>query len=203
MIKRDNLTSADNQQGRLIFIGWLLGFVDGEGCFSIGFVKQPDRGKRHGYSTGYQVAHRFVVTQGVKSISCLEEIKDFFDVGRMYVNHRHDNHKEDLAQYSVDGEKDLLETIIPFFEKHPLHTTKRYDFEQFSKCMRLIEQKKHITKEGLIEIIEIAQTMNHRKPRDELIRTLRDYTPNSYDLSEREVYILNRLNRGEDIVPSA
>jgi hypothetical protein len=34
------VTKADNQQERLI--GWITGFVDGEGCFSIGFVKQTN-----------------------------------------------------------------------------------------------------------------------------------------------------------------
>ena len=30
----DNPSGADNQQERLFTIGWLVGFVDGEGCFS-------------------------------------------------------------------------------------------------------------------------------------------------------------------------
>jgi hypothetical protein len=60
----DNVTGAENQQERLSeFRGWVIGFVDGEGCFSIGFVRQPSRPKRKGYTTGYQVFHRFVVTQ--------------------------------------------------------------------------------------------------------------------------------------------
>ena len=34
------MTSAENQQERLIeFRGWVIGFVDGEGCFSIGFFR--------------------------------------------------------------------------------------------------------------------------------------------------------------------
>ncbi len=56
--------SADNQQERLI--GWILGFVDGEGCFSINFTKQPDRQElyriRRGYKTGYQISHNFAVS---------------------------------------------------------------------------------------------------------------------------------------------
>ena len=51
----DNPASAENQQERLIRLGWVIGFVDGEGCFSIGFVRQPDRPGRRGYSSGYQV----------------------------------------------------------------------------------------------------------------------------------------------------
>ncbi len=190
MITSDNVISADNQQERLIFIGWIVGFVDGEGCFSIGFVKQPDTSKRCGYSTGYQVVHRFAITQGVKSLSCIEDIHAFFNVGRLQKNLRNDNHKEDLVQYIVNKEQDLLETIIPFFQKYPLNTSKRYDFEQFVKCMRIIEQRKHKTRKGLIDIAQIAQTMNHRKSREDLIRILRDYTPNAQIKSE-------------DIVPSA
>jgi hypothetical protein len=40
----DNPDGAENQQERLIELrGWVTGFVDGEGCFSIGFVRQHDR----------------------------------------------------------------------------------------------------------------------------------------------------------------
>src|SRR5947199_8261192 len=77
----DNPGGAENQQERLIRIGWVVGFVDGEGCFSIGFVKQPDRAGRRGYNTGYQVTHSFVVVQGARSLGALHELRDFFGVG--------------------------------------------------------------------------------------------------------------------------
>jgi hypothetical protein len=78
---RENAMGAENQQERLIQLGWVVGFVDGEGCFSIGFVRQPCRAGRKGYRTGYQVAHEFAVTQGAKSLSCLQELVAFFRVG--------------------------------------------------------------------------------------------------------------------------
>jgi hypothetical protein len=70
----DNPTDADNQQERLI--GWITGFVDGEGCFSIHFVRQPRRANRRGYRTGFQVGHAFAVTQGAKSIECLQSRRE-------------------------------------------------------------------------------------------------------------------------------
>ena len=70
---------------------------------------------------------RFVVTQGVMSMHCLEELKRFFDVGRIFVNQRHDNHKEHLGQYIVSNRSELVGTVIPFFERHPLLTSKRED----------------------------------------------------------------------------
>src|SRR5919201_6954879 len=93
----DNVTGAENQQERLIEQrGWVIGFVDGEGCFSIGLVRQPHRTNRRGYKTGYQVSHDFVVTQGASSVECLETLCEFFGVGQVYVNRRHDNHRENL-----------------------------------------------------------------------------------------------------------
>jgi len=178
----DNLDGAGNQQERLVELrGWVVGFVDGEGCFSIGFVRQPNRAGRVGYRTGYQVIHQFVVTQGASSAPALEELKEFFGVGRIYRNRRHDNHREDLLQYRVGRRDDLLEVVIPFFERHPLRSAKCADFEKFSACVGIVASGHHMTPAGLLEIVEIAQTMNHRKPRPELVRILRDHTPNIRD----------------------
>jgi hypothetical protein len=178
----DNVSSAENQQERLIeFRGWVIGFVDGEGCFSIGFVRQADRTNRRGYKTGYQVSHRFVVTQGVKSIACLEELHSFFGVGRIFINRRHDNHRENVAQYIVERRNDLIEVIIPFFRDFPMISSKQRDFEKFATCVGLVDSGRHLTPAGLIEIAEIAQTMNRMKPRHELIRILRGHTPDIQD----------------------
>ena len=178
----DNPTSAGNQQERLIKRGWVIGFVDGEGCFSIGFIRQSNRINRKGYRTGFQVAHEFAVTQGAKSVSCLHELRDFFEVGQVIINNRYDNHKENLYQYVVRKRKDLLEVVIPFFQQNPMHSSKQNDFEKFVRCIELIESGHHLTYQGLIDIAEITQTMNRQKPRTDLIRILRDYTPNIQDI---------------------
>ena len=177
------MTGADNQQERLIeFRGWVIGFVDGEGCFSIGFVRQQDRAGRKGYRAGYQVSHRFVVTQGMKSLHCLEELREFFGCGRIVVNRRQDNHREHLCQYVVSKRSDLVERVIPFFREHPLQSSKQQDFERFAACMEVIASGRHRTPGGLIEIARITETMNHQKPRHELIRILRGHTPDIPDI---------------------
>jgi hypothetical protein len=177
----DNPVGAENQQERLIGLGWVIGFVDGEGCFSISFVRQPSRRSRKGYKTGYQVTHRFVVTQGVKSVACLEELQRFFGIGRLYINRRHDNHREHLCNYMVERRPDFIETVIPFFERYPMRSTKQEDFLKFARCVRLIAAGRHLSPDGLIEVAEITQTMNRQKPRHDLIRILRGHTPNTLD----------------------
>jgi hypothetical protein len=178
----DKVTSAENQQERLIeFRGWVVGFVDGEGCFSVGFVRQQRRADRSGYRTGYQVTHEFVVTQGERSLACLHELREFFGVGQVIINNRYDNHREHLHRYVVRRRADLLETVIPFFQQHPFRSSKREDFEKFVRCVELVAGGSHRTPAGLIEIAEIVQTMNRRKPKHDLIRILRGHTPDIQD----------------------
>jgi hypothetical protein len=177
----DNPSGAENQQERLRQLGWITGFVDGEGCFSVSFVRQASRTGRRGYKLGYQVALRFVVSQGASSVSCLEELQRFFGVGYVYGNQRHDNHREHMNQYVVSDRWDLLETIVPFFRENPLRTAKRLDFEKFASVLEMMEADLHLTREGLAQIAEIAETMNRRKSRAEMIRILRGHTPNIHD----------------------
>lgn len=172
---------AENQQERLIQLGWVIGFVDGEGCFSIGFVRQPDRADRKGYRAGYQVFHEFAVTQGAKSVQCLHDLVEFFGVGSVIVNRRYDDHREHLYRYVVRRRADLIDTIIPFFAAYPMRSSKRRDFEKFARCVELIDSGVHMTQEGLADIAEIAQTMNRQKPRHDLIRILRGHTPEVQD----------------------
>ncbi|MBI3685091.1 LAGLIDADG family homing endonuclease [Candidatus Azambacteria bacterium] len=186
---RNNASHAGNQQERLIMIGWIVGFVDAEGCFSINFIKQPDRQERNrmrkGYKTGYQVAYEFAVVQGAKSLKSLEKIRDFFGIGNIYINKRYDNHKEHLYRYCVRKRDDLRNVIVPFFKEHKLQTSKRYDFDQFVRCLNLIEKGEHLTKNGLIKIARITETMNHKKPKTDLFRILRNQTSDFVSKKQR------------------
>ena len=177
----DNVTGADNQQERLAELrGWVIGFVDGEGCFSISFLRQR-RANEYVGGTGIQVFHEFVVTQGERSIDALYELKDYFGVGQVLVNRRYDDHREHLYRYVVRRREDLLLTGSPFFQQYPLRTAKRLDFAKFVQCVELVAGGRHRTREGLLEIVRIVETMNRRKPRPELVRILRDHTPDLRD----------------------
>ncbi|HEY7532279.1 MAG TPA: LAGLIDADG family homing endonuclease [Nitrospiraceae bacterium] len=159
-----------NQQERLEDVGWVVGFVDGEGCFSAPVVRSPKM------TLGWQVQPAFAVVQGASSGQVLNDLVDFFGCGAVYINRRHDNHKEDLLRYEVGGRRDLSERIIPFFREHELRTAKRSNFEKFATIIEMMEERHHLTLDGLAEIASISQTMNHRKP-SQFLRILRDHTP--------------------------
>ncbi len=158
ILPSENHIRADNQQGRLD-PNWIVGFVDGEGCFSISIFKNVTT------KYGFQVFPEFVVTQGAKSLSALEEIQMYFGCGKIYENRRKDNHRENLYRYCVRSANDLRAQIVPFFEKYPLHTAKAQDFLIFCEVLVLIENGLHLSLEGIERIRTLAATTNRRKVR--------------------------------------
>ena len=156
------MTTADNQQERLRLQGWIVGFTDGEGCFSISIIKNKTT-KR-----GYQVFPEFVITQGEKSRKSLEIFQNYFRCGNIYVNRRYDNHKEHIYRYCVRSIVALQEIIIPFFKVHKLKTDKATDFRHFAESVRIISAGKHLTQSGFNRIAQLKSQSNRK--------ILRDYT---------------------------
>ena len=127
--------NRDNQQERLN-PWWIVGFVDGEGCFSV------SRFRNKTCSSGYQTLFEFVVTQSENSRQAMEAIKDHFNCGHIYINHRYDNHHQHLLRYCVRKKEDLQKIIIPFFQKYPLQSAKKHQFEVF--CTKFFESSETI-----------------------------------------------------------
>ena len=157
MTSSDNPSGAVNQQERLDARQWVVGFTDGEGCFSIVVVRNRT------CRLGWQVQHEFSVTQGVSSRSALELVRDVMGCGRLIENSRHDDHRQDLQRFSVKRRKDLIDQVVPFFEENPLRTAKRADFEKFSSVLRMMERGEHLEPVGLRNIALMTEQMNRRQ----------------------------------------
>ena len=126
---------------------WIVGFVDGEGCFYVGFYEHPEM------TTGYQVLPEFRVVQHLRDIKVLYGFKKFFGFGVVRKNH------EDRYEYRV-RDIEHLSKVVRFFERHPLKTSKNINFKRFARIIHMMEQGKHLQKEGMKEIIKISLQMN-------------------------------------------
>ena len=161
MIEESDISPAClNEQQEKPNPWWVVGFVDGEGCFSISFVKNST------VKFGYQIFTEFVLTQGEKSLSTLESVMAFFECGKIYRNNRHDNHKESLYRYCVRSRNDLQNIIIPFFQNYKLQTAKRFDFEIFAQVVEMMCEGQHLQEDGFSKIRELAAQTNRKKTRD-------------------------------------
>ncbi len=132
---------------------WVVGFVDGEGCFYVGINPHPEM------QTGFQVLPEFTVVQHERDVQILYALKSFFGCGVVRRNH------DQRMAFRVRGIKHLKERVIPFFEAHPLKTKKRIDFMRFREVVLLMARGEHLTPEGIERIREIAARMKAQRER--------------------------------------
>jgi LAGLIDADG endonuclease len=127
---------------------WIVGFVDGEGCFHVSVNPHAEM------SVGYQVLPEFTVVQYERDIQILHALKAHFECGVVRKNHG------DRMAYRVRGKEHLLQKIVPFFMAHPLKTKKHVDFLKFRDVLLLMEKNAHLDLDGVNEIRAIASQMN-------------------------------------------
>ena len=139
---------------------WVVGFVDGEGCFYVGVSRNRIM------KTGYQVLPEFRIVQHERDIQVLYALKKFFGCGVVRKNH------DDRYELRI-RKRDCLKRVVEFFEKHPLKTKKNVDFKKFRRILLLMDRGEHLTKEGLVKILEIAIEMNTGN-HERLLETLRE-----------------------------
>lgn len=134
---------------------WIVGLVDGEGSFTIQFQNFP------AMRLGFEARPIFIVNLDSKDREILELMRDFFGFGVVKTYERGGDYKGigKACYYKVTNLKDCLE-IMKFFRKYPLRSKKRKDFEMWCECLFMIIDKKHLNKEGLLQISKIRENMN-------------------------------------------
>jgi hypothetical protein len=121
--------------------------VYAEGSFLINIYRNKE------LSTGWHVKPRFQITLHQRDKALLEQIKSYFCVGSFNKSGAR------TVQYRVESVKDLA-TIIDHFDKYPLITQKQADYLLFKMIVNLINNKEHLTIEGLHKIVAIRASMN-------------------------------------------
>jgi hypothetical protein len=143
--------------------GWIVGFTDGEGCFSVSF------NLRKSLNVGVETRPSFAIGQKAHSLSSLNIMKDYFGCGHIRYSKSDGTYK-----YEVRDINDLCKKVLPFFEKYNLETAKKNDFTTFAEICRSIKQNQHLNEDGIKKIIEKSYTMNPSGKRklsaDELMR---------------------------------
>ncbi len=90
----------------------------------------------------------------------LRDLQTFFGCGWI-----RESKSDRTYKYEARAVADLLDPIIPHFERHPLRGSKAKSFAAFADVCRMIEQGDHLRRDGICQIIEIAYEMNLGKRR--------------------------------------
>ena len=147
---RDNAPGAVNQQERLD--SYIAGYVDGEGSFHVAVQRNPST------RAGWQLVPEFHVSQNAERRQVLDLIKRRVGCGRIQANHR--GSADTSLVYVVRNRDDLLTKVIPFFERHPLLSSKQEEFVTFTAIVRAMAKGEHLEQEGFRFIRRLAISMN-------------------------------------------
>lgn len=130
---------------------YLAGFVDGEGSFSVAIIKHPNQ------ILGWMINPCFQVYQHEKNRYILELFQIVFKTGKIYRK----SGIHPVLNFSIDSRRNLIEKVIPFFDKYPL-IVKKSTYQTFKSILMAMENKEHLQIEGFKKIVNLAYSMNQQ-----------------------------------------
>ncbi len=127
---------------------YIVGFVDGEGCFSITINKCNKRIP--------EVRLLFEIELEESDEEILYKISKTIGCGKVYkVSYKKHPSWNIHSKLKVSNFKDISDKVIPFFTKYPLQAKKRFQFERFCEVAEIISSKRHLTLQGIIDVSRI------------------------------------------------
>ena len=174
----ENASGADNQQERLLDPWYVTGFFEGEGCFSVSIHCHP------AITHGWMIRPVLQAYQHKDRVELLERVAEFFRCGKI----RSKGPQSSVMTFAVERTQDIIEKVLPHFDKYPLQSTKQLDYLKFREITGRMYRKEHKDLQVFLEIARTAFSMNlHGKQRKHTLadlesRILRGHTP---DLTAR------------------
>jgi len=126
---------------------WVSGFVSGEGSFQI-VLRNLNNG----------VFARFSIHLHIRDLEILKGLSTYF---KSNSTSKKISILEKSAQLQISKFSDIVNIIIPFFNKYPILGMKNLDFIDFKKVCNILETKKHLTSPSVFKkIVKIKSGMN-------------------------------------------
>ena len=130
---------------------YIVGLVDGEGCFCVSFNKHKNDRK-------LEIRLLFEIELREDDKEILERVKETLDCGNIYyLNYKRYKKWRPHYKYKVSNLKDITTKVIPFFQQYPLQAKKKHEFTLFCKVAALLLAKRHLTLEGIEEIQSLKE----------------------------------------------
>ncbi len=116
---------------------WIAGFSTGESNF---FIAVQNSKPKHRIYTSL----RFSIAQDLRDVSLLESFIDFFKCGYVV---RYE--KRSIGEFVVARMDDIINHIIPFFDKHSIKGSKYSNYLDFKSAALIVKNKEHLKEDGV------------------------------------------------------
>jgi hypothetical protein len=122
---------------------------------------------------GYKVSLRYSINLNIRDADVLKGLIIYFNTWNLNTDVAKPLKLNQETQYvyksnntvslAITKNSELIEVIIPFFDKYPVQGLKSFDFADFKKVAMMIVAKEHLTIKGLNRILEIKLNMNKHR----------------------------------------
>lgn len=152
--------------------GWLAGFIDADGSFSIQLTKKETgalllaptaslNNKKRKITCRLRLEQRMVDPVSNQSyFNVLTEIANFLNCNLLT---RKQSSTGNEYYTLCASSRNSLQIILDYFERFPLYSSKFLDYNDWAKAAGLMLVGQHYTEEGIIEINNLKSNMNLKR----------------------------------------
>ena len=123
------------------FQNWLVGFTEGDGSFSVNH-------KKNSWSLCYKL------TQSTYNIKLIYYIKKMLKVGTVSLEK-----ERNLISFKIRDKESIKKILFPIFDKCPLITSKKLDYEVFKKACIILDNPTLTQHEKNILILKLKDNL--------------------------------------------
>ncbi len=132
---------------------YLVGFIDGEGCFSISLCKHKTLRQKREIRLAFEIELRY------DDREILERIRDTLKCGQIYKLDYERYGWRPHVKYKISKVSDLIEKLIPFLQEYPLQAKKAKSFKIFVEAVELMKNREHLCLKGIQKFRKLQQKM--------------------------------------------
>ena len=156
-----NFTKLPLKDSSLFEDGWLSGFIDSDGSFSVQHTKLENNAKKRKISCRLRIEQRMLDPITNESyFKVLTEISNFLNCSLLTRKQKSTGNE----YYTLTASSKLsLEIIVNYLEKYPLFSSKHLDYNDWKKIVLLIFEDKHYTEEGINKTDSVKNSMNRQR----------------------------------------
>ena len=141
--------------------GWLSGFIDSDGSFSVQHTKLENNAKKRKISCRLRIEQRMLDPITKESyFKIMTEISNFFNCSLLTRKQKSTGNE----YYTLTASSKLsLEIIVNYLDKYQLFSSKHLDYKDWKKIVLLIFENKQYTEEGINKTDSVKNNMNRQR----------------------------------------
>ena len=149
---KDSLLSED---------GWLSGFIDSDGSFSVQYTKLENNAKKRKISCRLRIEQRMLDAITNESyLKVLTDVSNFLNCSLLTRKQKSTGNE----YYTLTASSKIsLKIIVNYLEEYPLFSSKYLDYNDWKEIVFLIFENKHYTEEGINKTESVKNSMNRKR----------------------------------------